>query len=142
MATLRQLVENKGGEVWSVSPDDSVYKALEEMARRNGGCVLVMEGGKIVGIFTERDYARNVILKGKSSPKTAVREVMTDKVICVRPEQTVEEAMAVMSDKRVRHLPVMEDGKLLGLLSIGDLVSSIISEQKFTIEQLQDFIRA
>ena len=142
MTTVRQLLKDKGQEVWSVGPDSTVFDAIQEMARRDVGALVVVKDEKPVGMFTERDYARDVILKGKSSPKTQVREVMTSRVICVRPEQTVEECMAVMTDKHIRHLPVLEDEKLAGMISIGDLVKSIIADQKFTIEQLESYIRS
>ena len=142
MTTVRQLLKDKGQEVWSVGPDDTVFDAIQEMARRDVGALVVVKGEKPVGMFTERDYARDVILKGKASPKTHVREVMTSRVICVRPEQTIEECMAVMTDKHIRHLPVLEDEKLAGMISIGDLVKSIIADQKFTIEQLESYIRS
>ncbi len=141
MTTVLQLLKEKGQDVWSVSPEDTVFDAIKEMARRDVGALIVVTDDKPIGMFTERDYARDVILKGKSSPKTPVRDVMTSRVICVRPEQTVEECMAVMTDKHIRHLPVLDDEKLAGMISIGDLVKSIIADQKFTIEQLESYIR-
>lgn len=140
MTTVQQLLSKKGREVWSVHPDDSVFDAIQKMADENVGSVVVMEDGKLVGIFTERHYARNVFLKGKSSPATLIGDVMERQVVCVRPEETVEECMAVMTEKRVRHLPVMHQGKLAGILSIGDLVKSKIADQEFTIEQLVDYV--
>ena len=142
MTTVRQLLKDKGGDVWSVGPDDTVFEAIQEMARRDVGAMIVVKDEKPVGMFTERDYARDVILKGKSSPKTQIREVMTSRVICVGPEQTIAECMGVMTDKHIRHLPVLEDGKLAGMISIGDLVKCIIADQKFTIEQLESYIRS
>ena len=142
MTTVRQLLKDKGGDVWSVSPDDTVFDAIQEMAQRDVGAMIVVKDEKPVGMFTERDYARDVILKGKSSPKTQIREVMTSRVICVGPEQTIAECMGVMTDKHIRHLPVLEDGKLAGMISIGDLVKSVIADQKFTIEQLESYIRS
>lgn len=140
MATVRQLLGEKGHTVFSVGPDDTVYDAIREMADRNIGCLVVLEGDKPVGLITERDYARNVVLKGRGSPTTRVREIMDTNVPYVRPDHTVEECMAIMTDKRVRHLPVLEQGRLIGLISIGDLVKSIISDQKFIIDQLEHFI--
>ena len=140
MTTINQVLDTKGHDVLTVGPDDTVLRALEQMASKNVGAVIVTENGAPVGIFTERDYARSVILKGRSSPTTPVREVMSSEVIFVRPEQTVEECMAIMSDKRFRHMPVLQEGKLIGIVSIGDLVKTIIDQQKFTIEQLQGYI--
>ena len=141
MATVRQLLKEKGPDVWTVKPDASVYHAIQVMAEKGIGALVVVEGDKPVGMFTERDYARDVILKGKSSPKTPVRDVMTKRVICVGPDQTVEECMAIMTEKHLRHLPVLEEESLAGMVSIGDLVKSIIADQKFTIEQLESYIR-
>ncbi len=142
MKTVRQVLVEKGDSVFSVGPDDTVLDAIREMADKEIGGLLVVEDDKPIGMFTERDYARNVFLKGKASPETPVREVMTKKLIIARPEQTVEECMAVMTDKRVRHLPVMDDGRLAGMVSIGDLVKTIIEDQKFTIEQLETYIHS
>ena len=141
MATVRQLLREKGPDVWTVKPDASVYHAIQVMAEKGIGALVVVEGDKPVGMFTERDYARDVILKGKSSPKTPVRDVMTKRVICVGPDQTVEECMAIMTEKHLRHLPVLAEESLAGMVSIGDLVKSIIADQKFTIEQLESYIR-
>ena len=140
MATIHQLLDGKGHEVLSIGPDDSVLDAIQKMADNNVGSLVVLEGEKLVGIITERHYARNVFLKGRSSPKTTVREIMSTRVVCARPEQLVEECMAVMTDKAVRHLPVLENKHVIGIISIGDLVKSIISDQKFTIEQLEHYI--
>jgi CBS domain-containing protein len=123
-----------------MAPDAKVYDALKLMADKNVGAVLVMDADCLVGILSERDYARKVILHGKSSKETPVREIMTGRVVYVRPEQTTEECMALMTDKRVRHLPVLEDEKVIGVISIGDVVKSIISEQGFIIEQLERYI--
>jgi CBS domain-containing protein len=123
-----------------MAPDATVYDALKLMADRNVGAVLVMDTDRLVGILSERDYARKVILHGKSSKDTSVREIMTQRVVYVRPEQTAEECMALMTDKRVRHLPVLEDDQVVGVISIGDVVKSIISEQEFIIEQLERYI--
>jgi CBS domain-containing protein len=130
----------KGHEVWSVHPDDSVFDAIKKMADKEVGSLVVLEDDRIVGIITERHYARNVILKGRSSPETQVRDIMTTRVVCTRPEQTVRECMAVMTEKRIRHLPVVDQKRLVGLVSIGDLVKSIIADQEFTIEQLIHYI--
>jgi CBS domain-containing protein len=140
MKTVRQLLALKGNEVISVAPDSNVLEALRLMARREIGAVLVVESGRLVGIMSERDYARKVILKGKSSQDTKVREIMTERVMYARPEQTVHECMALMTEKRVRHLPVLEGERLIGVLSIGDLVKETISEQEFIIRQLENYI--
>jgi CBS domain-containing protein len=140
MATVKQLLDQKGHEVLSIGPDDSVFDAIKKMADNNVGSLVVLEGEKLVGIITERHYARNVFLKGRSSPETTVREIMSTHVVCARPEQSVEECMAVMTDKAVRHLPVLEKKQLIGVVSIGDLVKNIISDQKFVIEQLEHYI--
>jgi CBS domain-containing protein len=141
MTTIGQLLRDKGHKVHSVGPDSTVYDAIRAMAEENIGSLLVMEGGKIVGIVTERHYARNVALKGRASPATRVEDIMERRVLYAKPDQSVEECMAIMTDKRVRHLPVIEQEKVTGLVSIGDLVKSIISDQKFTIDQLEHFIR-
>ncbi|TMB21404.1 MAG: CBS domain-containing protein [Deltaproteobacteria bacterium] len=140
MKTVAQLLRTKGHQVLSVSPDIPVFEALEVMAEKNVGALLVLEGERLVGIFSERDYARKVILKGKASKETPVREIMSSHVLYIRPEQTIEDCMALMTDKRVRHLPVMEAEKLVGVISIGDVVKAVIAEQEFMIEQLQNYI--
>ena len=141
MKTVAQLLRGKGHEVLSVSPETSVLDALRVMAEKNIGALLVVEGDGLVGIFSERDYARKVVLKGKASKETPVREVMTSPVLYVRPEQTIEDCMALMTDKHVRHLPVLQDERrLVGVISIGDVVKNIIAEQEFMIEQLQNYI--
>jgi len=140
MMTVTQLLRTKGQQVLSVAPDIPVFEALEVMADKNVGALLVVEGERLVGVFSERDYARKVILKGKSSKDTPVREIMSSHVLYVRPEQTIEDCMALMTDKRVRHLPVMEEGRVVGVISIGDVVKAIIAEQEFIIEQLQNYI--
>ena len=140
MATIKQVLEEKGYEVLAIEPVASVYSAIEIMAENGIGALMVMNGNRPVGLISERDYARKVTLKGRSSKNTEVREVMTSPVYCVRPEQTVEECMALMTDKRVRHLPVTEGDRLVGIISIGDLVKSIIAEQQFIIEQLEHYI--
>jgi CBS domain-containing protein len=140
VSSVRVILRTKGPEVWSMAPDAMVYDALKLMAEKNVGAVLVMDANRIVGILSERDYARKVILHGKSSKDTPVRAIMTQRVVYVRPEQTAEECMALMTDKRVRHLPVLEDDQVVGVISIGDVVKSIISEQEFIIEQLERYI--
>ncbi len=140
MRTVQQLLDEKGHDIQSVHPDESVYDAIQKLANANIGSLIVVEDDRPVGIFTERDYARSVILKGKSSPTTPVRDIMTTRVVYAQPDQTVEECMAVMTNKHIRHLPVLEDEKLIGMISIGDLVKSIIADQKYTIEQLEQFI--
>ena len=141
MKTVTQLLRTKGQQVLSVSPDMPVFEALGVMADKNVGALLVVEGERLVGVFSERDYARKVILKGKSSKDTPVREIMSSHVLYVRPEQTIEDCMALMTGKRVRHLPVLdEELRVVGVISIGDVVKDIISEQEFIIEQLQNYI--
>jgi CBS domain-containing protein len=134
------MLRVKGHDVWSISRDASVYQALELMEDKNIGAVLVMDGDSLVGILSERDYARKVDLKGRSGQNTAVDEIMTRRVVYVYPEQTAEECMALMTDKRVRHLPVIENDDVVGVISIGDVVKAIISEQEFLIEQLEHYI--
>ena len=140
MKTVRDLLKQKGREVWSVAPDSTVYDALQLMADKNIGALLVIDAGRPVGIFSERDYARQVILKGKASKDTLVRDIMTSRVVFVRPDQNIEECMALMTDRRFRHLPVLDEGRLAGLLSIGDVVKAVISEKDFLIEQLANYI--
>ncbi len=140
MKTVKDLLKVKGYEIWAVAPDASVYDALKLMADKNTGAVLVIQDDNLVGILSERDYARRVIFKGKLPEDTPAWEIMTEKVLCVRPDQTVEECMALMTDKRVRHLPVLEGDQLIGVISIGDVVKAIISEREFMIEQLETYI--
>jgi len=140
MKTLKQLLESKGREVYTISPDASVLDALRLMAEKSVGALIVTEGGKIAGVISERDYARKVILHGKSSHELQVRDIMTSKVITVHPRQTVEECMTLMTEKRIRHLPVTEGERLIGVLSIGDLVKEVIAEQQQTIQQLESYI--
>ncbi len=140
MTTVRQLLNEKGHNVFTVAPDETVFDAIRKMAEENIGSLVVCEGTKPIGIITERHYARNVFLKGRASPTTRVRDVMETHVLFARPDQTADECMAVMSNKRVRHLPVIDQEKLIGIISIGDLVKNIISDQKFTIDQLIHFI--
>lgn len=140
MLTVRELLAKKGSQVWSVSPDATVYAALQLMAERNVGAVLVLSGQRLAGILSERDYARQVILKGKASRDTPVHEIMTTRLVTVSPERTIEDCMALMTDKRIRHLPVTSGETLLGVLSIGDVVKAVISEKEFLIEQLEGYI--
>ena len=140
MKTVRELLRNKGDQVYSLGPEATVYEALTLMAEKDVGALLVLDSGQLVGILSERDYARKIVLKGKTSRETPVREIMTEKVVWVRPDQTIEECMALMTNKRIRHLPVLEGGRLLGVISIGDVVKDIISEQEFMIEQLENYI--
>ncbi len=140
MATVRQILDAKGHDVATIGPDATVYNAIKKLADENIGSLVVMDEGKIVGIVTERDYARNVILKGKKSPTTLVRDIMSRRVVSVGLEQSVEECMALMTDKAIRHLPVLESKRLVGMVSIGDLVKSIIGDQKFIIDQLEHYI--
>ena len=140
MQNIRQLLEKKGSEIFTIDPNSSVLDAIKSMADHHIGSLIVMQNERLIGIITERDYSRNVVLKGKSSANTAVKDIMTKSVLCTKPDQTVEEAMALMTDKRLRHLPVVENGNVLGIISIGDLVKTIISEQKHIIEQLEHYI--
>ncbi len=141
MKTINQLLSNKGSGIISVTPDTLVYDALVVMAEKHIGALLVLEGDHLAGIFSERDYAREVALKGKSSRTTPVKEVMSSKLITVTPRQSVEECMSLMSGKRIRHLPVIESGKVIGILSIGDLVQETIAEQELLIKQLASYIQ-
>ncbi|MSR13321.1 MAG: CBS domain-containing protein [Gammaproteobacteria bacterium] len=137
---IKQLLNQKGHAVISVAPQDSVYSAVALMADKSIGAVLVLEQGKIVGVLSERDYARKVILQDRSSKTTQVREIMTTRVVTGRPNQTVQESMALMTDKHIRHLPIMDGDTLLGMISIGDLVKAIIADQQFEIAQLETYI--
>lgn len=138
--TISEILHHKSGEIWSISPDATVFEAIRMMAEKNIGAVLVMQQDKLLGIISERDYTRNVVLKGKSSKQTAVKEICSGQVIQVTMSHTVEECMRLMTTHRIRHLPVLEDGKVLGIISIGDLVNWIISAQSSTIHQLQTYI--
>jgi CBS domain-containing protein len=140
MKLVSHILESKGHETWAVDPNDTVFDSLQLMADKEIGALLVMDGDKLVGIVTERDYARKVILEGKSSKNSSVAEVMTTRVLCVSPERTIDECMALMTEKRVRHLPVLDHKRVVGVLSIGDLVKAMISEQKILIDQLQHYI--
>lgn len=140
MKILQRVLDTKGSEVFSIGPGASVFDALEEMAKRDVGALIVMEDGQVVGIFSERDYARKIILAGKSSRETPVRDIMTDRVIYARPDLTLEQCLALMTDKRIRHLPVLRGDDLIGVVSIGDLVKGIIEDQRFLISQLESYV--
>lgn len=140
MKTVKQLLEVKGYDVWSIAPDSSVYDALGLMAEKDVGALVVLDGERLAGIISERDYARKVILRGKSSMETPVSDIMTPRVVCVRPGDTIAQCMALMTEKHIRHLPVLEDDQLIGIISIGDVVKTIISEQEFIIQQLENYI--
>jgi CBS domain-containing protein len=140
MVTVRQILKNKNSQIWSTQPEATVYSALQLMADKGIGALLVLADGKLVGIFSERDYARKVILHGKSSVETPVSEIMTPGVITVRLDQTIGECMTLMTEKRFRHLPVVEGDRVVGVISIGDVVKAIISDQEFMIKQLEIYI--
>jgi CBS domain-containing protein len=140
MHTVRQCLKTKGDAIWSIHPSASVYDALQLMADKDIGALLVIEGDKVLGIFSERDYARKVILHGKTSRETLVRDIMTSQVIFVNIDQSIEDCMGLITNKRIRHLPVLEGDKLAGVISIGDVVKEIIAEQEFVITQLGNYI--
>ena len=140
MKTVQSLLQTKGYAVWTIAPNASVYEALKVMADKNVGALLVLDEGKLVGVISERDYARKVALRGQTSHNTFVQDIMSPDVISVRPDQAVEECMALMTDNHIRHLPVVANGRIEGVISIGDVVKSIITEQGFMIEQLTSYI--
>jgi CBS domain-containing protein len=140
MRTVSDILQYKGSDVVSVRPDDTVLHALGVMAEHDIGAVVVLEDAALIGILTERDYARKVVLLGRSSRESAIRDVMTSKVICIDPEDTIDSCMSLMTSKRVRHLPVKRGGRVVGLVSIGDLVQARLAEQEQTIEHLQQYI--
>ena len=142
MKRVCDLLNSKGGAVWSLTPDATVYEAIDQLSEKGVGALLVMEGKQLVGIVSERDYARKVILKGKASRETYVWEIMSQPVICVPPEFTVEQTMALMTEKHVRHLPVVEDRTVVGVISIGDVVRAIIEDKEYYIQQLTSYITA
>jgi CBS domain-containing protein len=137
---MMQLLSTKGSQVWSISPDATVFAGLTLMAEKNIGALLILEGSRPVGIMSERDYARKIILDGRSSRDTRIRSIMTTRLVAARPTDTVEQAMALMTRERIRHLPVMDGETVLGMVSIGDLVKATIDQQQFTIEQLERYI--
>ena len=140
MNTVAQLLNSKGHSIHSIGPDNSVLEAIKLMAQLKIGALIVLDNNAMVGIITERDYARKVILQGKSSRNTPISDIMTTNSVCARLDQTIEECMAVITEKRVRHLPVLDNNQVVGIISIGDLVKSIIAEQQFIIEQLEHYI--
>ena len=140
MKTVRDILEVKGRSVWSIDPASSVFDALRLMAEKEIGALVVLDENRVAGIISERDYARKVILHGRASPTTLVKEIMTSHVAYTHLDQSIEECMAIVTERRIRHLPVLQDGKLIGIISIGDLVKAIIADQKFMIEQLERYI--
>jgi len=138
--TVQSILDRKGRQFWAVRPDQSVYEAIEMMANRGVGALLVMSGDEMVGILSERDYARKVTLKGRNSKETMVRDIMSSPVFSVNPHESVQDCMGYMTERRIRHLPVVEEGRVIGVLSIGDLIKWIISEQEATIQQLHNYI--
>ena len=140
MTKIAQLLNTKGDQIWSVEPKATIFEALEIMSEKEIGALLVMVDGKLTGIFSERDYARKVILKGKSSKETPVGELMTKKVFYMDPQKTINDCMAMMTAKRIRHVPVIEDNQVVGIVTIGDVVNQIISEQEVTINHLENYI--
>ena len=140
MIRICDLLIDKGRAIWSIHPDATVYEAIEQMAEKSVGALLVMEGEQLVGIVSERDYARKVILKGKASRETAVREIMSYPVLSVAPERTIQQTMTLMTEKRIRHLPVLVNERVVGVISIGDVIRSIIEEKEFYIQQLTSYI--
>ena len=140
MTTVKQILDTKGYAVWSIHPQESVFTAIQQMAEKEVGALVVLEGDALVGIISERDYARKVILKGRASHETAVRDIMTPHVICASLDQSIEECMNTVTERRIRHLPVLDNGQVVGMISIGDLVKTIIAEQQFIIAQLEHYI--
>jgi len=140
IGTIRQLLNKKGNQVWAISPDATVYQALEMMANKDVGAVLVMEGDQLLGIFSERDYARRCILRNRKSRETLVKDLMTTNVVTIAPSASIDEAMELMTRYRIRHLPVVEDGKVVGVISIGDVVKAVIENQEHLISHLEDYI--
>jgi CBS domain-containing protein len=140
MTSMKKLLAKKGTTIWTIGSNATVFDALVKMAEKDIGSLMVMDDDKLSGLLTERGYARNIALKGKTSSRTSVKEIMERDVVCVESHQTVEECMVIMTEKRVRHLPVLEGGKVIGIVSIGDLVKETIREQKFAIEQLEHYV--
>ena len=141
MAKVKDILEGKGNKIFSITPDSTVYSALEQLFEKNISALLVMEGEKPLGIFTERDYARKVVLKGKSSKETLIKEIMTSELITVEEDCSIEDAMRIMTNKHIRHLPVMEENKLAGIISIGDVVKQLLQEQQFIINNMENYIK-
>jgi len=139
-APISELIQSKGGSVWTVSPETMVFDAIQMMSDKNIGALIVVEGGKMVGMMSERDYTRKIVLKGKSSKSTPVREILSEKVVSVTPETTVQECLRLMTQSRIRHLPVLKEEELQGIISIGDLVNWVIQAQSTTIQQLETYI--
>lgn len=140
MKSVRHLLDVKGHDVWTIDPDATVYHALERLAEKDIGALVVTEGDALAGVFSERDYARKVALHGRASKETLVRQVMTPDVITVTPDQPIDDCMSLMTEHRIRHLPVLEAGEIVGVISIGDVVKEVIAEQEFQIEQLTNYI--
>lgn len=140
MKTVAQILKSKGSRTWSVTPETSVFDALKLMAEKNVGALIVLDNQRVAGIFSERDYARKIILLGKTSKETPVRDVMSEKVLFVTPDRTLDECMAIMTEKHIRHIPVLEGDSLAGVISIGDVVKGVISQQRFEIDQLHKYI--
>ncbi len=140
MKRIQTLLKKKGYDVWSIAPDASVYDAIHLMAEKAVGALIVMDGPNLVGVISERDYARKIILEGRSSENTKISEIMSSEVITVGPDNKIEECMAMMTERRIRHLPVLDGDKVLGVISLGDLVKYIIAEQQFVIEQMERYI--
>jgi CBS domain-containing protein len=140
MGKVRNILHNKGNAIFSVEPTEMVYRAIELMCEKNIGGLLIVENGKLVGIFTERDYARKLILKGKSSKDTQIRDLMTSNLVTVSPDTSIDDCMRVMTGRKIRHLPVLDKGELVGIISIGDVVHFVIEEQKSIIEHLEHYI--
>ena len=140
MTTVKNILQAKDKNIWSIAPDATVFEAIKIMAEKNVGALLVIQNEKVIGVFSERDYARKIVLKGESSHTTIVKNVMSFDVLFVLPEQSLDDCMALMTNKHVRHLPVLENGKLIGIISIGDVVKAIISEHEYTIKQLENYI--
>jgi CBS domain-containing protein len=141
MKLIKHILKAKGQDTWTITPDEPVYNALQLMAEKNVGALVVVKNEEVIGVISERDYARKIILRGKSSRETLVREIMTSPAICVTSDKTVEQCLSLMTDKHIRHLPVVDDGKLVGVVSVGDLVKSIIGSQRELIRQLENFIQ-
>ncbi len=137
---IQQILADKGSDIWSIRPEATVFEALELLAEKKIGAVLVVEEGRLIGILSERDYARKVVLLGRGSRKTPAREIMSPDPCCIRPDQTIDDAMALMTAKRIRHLPVVEGAELLGIVTIGDVVKAKIADQEFVIQQLENYI--